>query len=500
VAFDSKARSVMVSANNNSSRRWLFRVAAMALGLLPFVLLEFALRWLGVEASQTALIPSVLFAEEHPLFVLDSEPSQNDRAQYVIPPSRQPFFKPDRFAAKKDPREFRIFCLGGSTVQGNPYSIETSFTTWLELSLQAADASRQWQVINCGGISYASYRLSPILTECLKYEPDLFVLYLGDNEFLEERSYFRGDRPSYIAWLDQLRLVQTARGLYHEHFKNGKSPATEPIRLAAEVDALLDYQGGLAQYHRDDRLHAAVVDHFRLTLDQMLSDARRAGVPVLLVDPVCNLKDCAPFKVELDKTLRARDAAQFQKFLTTAGQSTSAEQSIEDLRAALAIDPRHAGAWYLLGQAYLAINRDAEAREAFLRAKDEDICPLRMIEPMRAIIYQLAKSTEVPVVPVMHLFESKSPHGIPGDELMLDHVHPSITGHQMMADLMLEVMVREGFAQLDENWKAGQQRKYREHLATLDTPYFARGQEHLDGLRKWAQGRVKKLRAVTPAH
>jgi hypothetical protein len=129
-----------------------------------------------------------------------------------------------------------------------------------------------------------------------------------------------------------------------------------------------------------------------------------------------------------------------------------------------------------------------------LRAKDEDICPLRIIEPMRTILYQSAQSAGVSVVPVMQLFETKSPHGIPGDEWLLDHVHPSITGHQMIADLLLDALIERGVVQLAANWKDRQQELYRNHLATLDTPYYARGQEHLDGLRKWAQGRVKKLR------
>ena len=63
--------------------------------------------------------------------------------------------------------------LGGSTVQGRPFSIETAFSTWLELSLTAADPSRIWQVVNCGGVSYASYRLAPIVDESSCYKPDL---------------------------------------------------------------------------------------------------------------------------------------------------------------------------------------------------------------------------------------------------------------------------------------------------------------------------------------
>ena len=46
--------------------------------------------------------------------------------RFEIPPSRQDFFRPDYFDAQKSPSEYRVFCLGESTVQGNPFTIETS--------------------------------------------------------------------------------------------------------------------------------------------------------------------------------------------------------------------------------------------------------------------------------------------------------------------------------------------------------------------------------------
>ena len=51
-------------------------------------------------------------------------------------------------------------------------------------------------MINCGGVSYASYRLGPILDEVLGYEPDLIMLYTGHNEFLEARTYPRLIEPA----------------------------------------------------------------------------------------------------------------------------------------------------------------------------------------------------------------------------------------------------------------------------------------------------------------
>lgn len=478
----------------SSMRRvWLFRFLAIAFGLSPFVAAELVLRAAGAGLPIDSTDPYVEFSAIRPLFVLNEA---QDR--YVISASRQPYFKPDGFAARKSGDEFRIFCLGGSTVQGNPYSLETSFTTWLELSLQAADPSRRWEVVNCGGISYASYRLAPILQECLNYQPDLFVIYTGHNEFLEDRSYGPIKQlPKWLLSLYKLRLVHVARQYWVQMVHRGSEAGQSADRtlLADEVEALLDYRGGLEHYHRDDVWRRGVVEHFRFTLARMVHDAEIAGVPVLLADPVCNLKDCAPFKVEAGPGISSHDESRFEQLLESAhAQGVTTDQAVEQLREAVALDPRHAGAWFVLGQALLQAGQVSEARNAFVRAKDEDVCPLRIIEPLREVLVEISRQSGRPLIPVREHFQDKSPHRIPGDELLLDHVHPSITGHQMIAELILDAMTDLRLVQPIADWRSRQQPLYRAHLATLDTPYYARGKEHLEGLRKWAQGRVSKLR------
>src|SRR3954464_5331092 len=162
----------------------LFRAVAIGLGLLPLVACELTLRALGTGKPTEFNDPFVGFSDIHPLFVLNEQ-----TGHYEIPKSRQSHFQPDGFSAEKSPDEFRIFVLGGSTVQGRPWSIETSFTTWLELNLNASDRAHRYDVVNCGGVSYATYRLIPILQEVLNYQPDLIVFCEGHNEFLEDRSY-----------------------------------------------------------------------------------------------------------------------------------------------------------------------------------------------------------------------------------------------------------------------------------------------------------------------
>ena len=165
-------------------RGLLFRLLAIALGLAPLAASEAVIRVFDIGRPSAHDDPFVGFSSTRPLFELS-----RDGTRYETARTHEKFFQRDGFEAVKPPDEFRIFCLGGSTVQGRPFSIETSFTTWLELSLRAAEPGRRWRVVNCGGVSYATYREALIVDELLRYQPDLFIVCTGHNEFLEDRSY-----------------------------------------------------------------------------------------------------------------------------------------------------------------------------------------------------------------------------------------------------------------------------------------------------------------------
>src|SRR6185369_13892670 len=304
-------------------KRWGFRLAAVTVGLLPLVVCEGAFRLLDWGRPSRFDDPFVGFSAVHPLFV-----HSDDRTRYEIAKGRLTHFRPESFAAVKAANEIRIFVLGGSTVQGRPYSIETSFTTWLELSLQAADPSRKFEVVNCGGVSYATYRLVPILEEVLAYQPDLIVFYEGHNEFLEDRTYERiKHTPSFISWphaqLSRLRTYTLLRAaLVSPPLSKGgpggvtpqtntDSSGTKPT-LAPEVNARLDWRGGMENYHRDETWRHDVIAHFEFNLRRAVTIARNAAVPLVLINPVSNL-DWAPFKVEHKPGMTAGEREAFDK-------------------------------------------------------------------------------------------------------------------------------------------------------------------------------------------
>jgi len=473
-----------------------FRLAAVAVGLAPFLAAELVLRLAGIEPAP-APDPFVTFSRTDPLFVPDTGQSSDTAdsfRRYVTNPEKLTWFRSQSFVMPKPPNTFRIFCLGGSTMQGRPYSVETAFPTWLQLALQTARPATRWEVINCGGVSYASYRLVPILEEVLDYDPDMVILCTGHNEFLEDRSYGRVKHmPRPVAWLHRtcmhLRLYRIA---YAAVQRRSVDTGPERHQLPADVRARLDFENGLERYHHDDAWQAGVVEHFAVALDRMARIARHRDVPILLVSPAANLKDCPPFKSEFAAETTPAERQTIANLLARADRLGWSDPfaRLDLLRRAAAIDNHHAGLCFRLGTCYLRIGRTAEARRWFIRAKDEDICPLRILKPMRQAIHDTARRYDIPLVDAQVLFERATDDGICGSQWLLDHVHPTVEGHQRIAEVLFERMCENGWVDRPIDWDVCKRALWDQHLAGINDAYWLHGAQRLERLRYWT-GRAR---------
>ncbi len=473
-------------------KRFVLVFASMMVGLLPLATTEVVLRCCGIGQVSDSDDPYVGFSGVRPLF----KPNQ-ETGRYETAPERLTFFRPDSFSIEKGHDEFRIFCLGGSTVQGRPYAIETSFTTWLELGLRASDPQRQWEVVNCGGVSYASYRLVPILREVLEYQPDLVIICTGHNEFLEDRTYGPiKQTPHWITWVHtQLARLHTYNALRGAAVRLRRASQEEVFKkrpqLPEEVNALLDYRDGLADYHRDARWHQGTIAHFEYNLHRMVALAHDHHVPVILVNPPYNLKDAPPFKYLHRSGITDDERVRFDTLWEDAKlvDHTLVER-IELLKQAVAIDDQHAGVRFHLGRCYLRQEQFEAAKAELVAAKDEDICPLRILSPMREIVATVARDHRAELVDAQQLFERLTPDGITGERWFLDHVHPTMFGHQELASALFDEMQRLGWVHPTSGWKSRRDADWRQHLNSLDAMFYIRGQQRLEGLRLWTQGRA----------
>lgn len=435
----------------------LLRNLALALASVVVfgLLIEGALALAGFEAEMVEKDPLVGFSSQIPLYVPTGQAGRVHTAD-----NKRAIFNYQRFAVHKSDGAYRVFCMGGSTTYGRPYGDVTSFCGWMRELLPVADPTRSWELLNAGGISYASYRVAALMEELSAYEPDLFIVYTGHNEFLEARTY-----PDLVdastalietrAWLNRTRSYTALKRIVEAATGRSAGELMKRNVLPGEVEAVLDDSVGLQAYHRDDELKAGVLAHLRLNLHRMVDIAAAAGADVIFVTPAANWRDCSPFKVERSKDLSEADQIAFADWLDKAQRRHARrrdERALDAVDAALALDPRHAQAHYLRGQILWDLERWDDARDAFRRALDEDICPLRALSETVETVREVARERGVPLIDWEAYLQARAPHGVLGGESFLDHVHPTIGANRLLALQLIDRMHDSGVVTYSPIW------------------------------------------------
>lgn len=445
----------VAAGKRRKRRRWLswkkkLLFAGVATGLF-FLALEGVLSLVGVQPVVETGDPFVGFSRQVPLM----EMRRNDAGDQILEtaPRKLVWFNHQQFAAEKPANTKRIVCVGGSTTFGRPYADSTSYSGWLRELLPATDSSTRWEVINAGGVSYASYRVAAVMEELAQYDPDLFIVYSVHNEFLERRTYQDLFETSALA-RDLSAAVQKTRtgSLIRKLLRDPKADATDAAEmLPAEVDEMLNHSVGPLDYHADSKWTEKVLMHYELNLERMVSIARNADARIVFVTPASNLRDCSPFKSESSTEVSAEDSANILRLIDQAMAhflDQDYDAVLKASRSALAIDQDYADAHYLAGRALFHLGRFDQAELEFERAIDVDVCPLRAVSPITDIIRRVAKRKQVPVVEFDNLLRDECRrefgHACLGREYFLDHVHPTIDVHRRLAIWILGELQRSG--------------------------------------------------------
>ncbi len=456
----------------------------IACGLF-FGVVELILAAVGVRRMRYDEDPYVGFTSHIPLYV--EKPGTDGEMETA--PNKLTFFNRQHFSRHKPPGTYRIFCVGGSTTFGRPYDDGTSYCGWLREFLRTADGSRSWEVINAGGISYASYRVALLMEELMQYEPDLVIVYTGHNEFLERRTYASViGTPAAVrglgAVLSGTRTFSAVHRLVHAR------SAPKSTDLPGEVDTILDQSVGLDGFKRDEKLRQQVLDHYRYNLERMVDIARSGSADMILVSPASNLRDCAPFKSQHRALLKEAELQQWQTLFDRARAAFDKGEFAPALAAldeAARIDDRYAELHYLRGRTLDRLGRYEEAKGALKRARDEDVCPLRALTPMRTIVDDVAAKREVPLVDFLAIVEDRSAQNIPGENLFLDHVHPTIEGHRILALAVVDELIAEGVVTPAADWNEQAISRVVERVeGRVDTEAHGRALSNLAQVLSWA--------------
>lgn len=429
---------------------------ASASTLFFFLVLELFLMLIGVSTTASNRDPSAGFSQQIPL--LASSTNADGEQILTTAANKESWFNIQSFSKDKPKGTKRVFCVGGSTTFGRPFSDSASYVRWVRELLTEVQPDVQWEVINAGGVSYASYRVAAVMRELAQYEPDLFIVYSAQNEFLERRTYARMFENQ--SWLNDFSAVlqSTRTGSVVQRLSEGiratslaaekKESNTLPKRAAPfpmEVDEMLNHSVGPIQYEKDEEWREEVISEYRINLQDMISIARSADAKIAFVTPISNLRGTSPFKSLFDDNT---DATALTLQLTKARdffRADELDQALAAIRTVVATSPNSADAQYLLGKILFAREEWPEAEQAFERALNEDICSLRAIKPLRDVLRSLTAQADIPLVDAENLLRrlsiEKNGHACFGDDYFLDHVHPTLEIHRALGKWIVNTLI-----------------------------------------------------------
>jgi tetratricopeptide (TPR) repeat protein len=382
-------------------RHRLYLVITLLAPVLLFGLAELALRATGTGALEPLFVP----VEQAPGYL---QPNPQVIQRFFPDPRQAPEVSVDTtwFPAAKAPGTLRIFVQGASSAAGFPYGRWASPAALLQQRLQRAYPDREIEIINTAMAAVTSYALLDFADEIIEQQPDAVVIYAGHNEYLGiggvGSSLVSARSPTLARAVARLRRLH----LYHgfERLVGRLAPAPGPLadrggtlmaRVAAERSIPLGsplYEQGVEQFHGN--------------LSRLVETYSEAGVPVFIGTLASNERDQPPFADT-----------------PPAGGGAAAAETFARARE-------------------LDRQRDhAAAREAYRAARDLDGLRFRAPSEFNNVIRSVAERSGATVVDVEAALAAASSHGIVGEELMLEHVHPNVAGYFELASAFYAPLV-----------------------------------------------------------
>lgn len=344
---------------------------------------------------------------------------------------------------QKSAKDFRIFCLGGSTTRG-------PFPELLHELLKRFNADKTVEVVNLGIDTFNSYQVLDIAKKLPQYDPDLLIIYMGHNEIygplgVASKVALGTSRKviNLILRLREIKIFQLANNVYLKL----RTPSNRLEKEGSPYKMMVN--SSLAPHHS---LREQAIENFRGNLHEIISIAKRHQIPVILGTIVSNVRDWRPFDSEPPPS--SLDVTQWQQLLEN-GKAAFEQNRLEEAeriyQTAIELFPDHAQTHFDLGHVYLAEGYQDKAKRSFTRARDLDILPIRAPSEVNEIIKNVAKETDIILADLETAFQDCDPKSVIGKPMIVEHLHPSNEGYYLIASHLANVIFKEGFLIASKN-------------------------------------------------
>lgn len=380
--------------------RRIFYVVSILIPVVFFLILETGLRYFHYGYDYTQWVNPVKGK-----YVLNPDIAH----KYFHDIQNVPYSNGDIFDEMKKPNAFRIFVLGESSGAGYPFTPTGSFSRYVQERLRMVYPESNIEVINCSMTAINSFALRDMMPGILHEKPDLILIYAGHNEYygalgagsLESFGTSRS-LVNLVVALERLRTFQLVRNLLGSAYAivgGGKQRLTGTLMARMAQNKYI----GL-----NSDVYTKGIEQFEGNMRDILEMANAKNTRVIMSTLVSNLKDQRPF-VSVSENGYPRADSVFRE-----AQASSGRQD-----------------W-------------KRADSLFRYAKDLDALRFRAPSEINRVIVELGRQYSVPIVNLDSAFDALSANHIVGDNLMTDHLHPTLRGYQIMGDFFYRAMESVG--------------------------------------------------------
>jgi len=417
-----------------SRRLWLFRIIAVTvIPALLFLLLEIALRVIGFG------FPTAIAIKDK----INDEPYYYNNPKFAwrfFHPNIARTTEPFVFPANKSQDTYRIFVMGESAAAGTPDGA-FCFGRFLQVMLRRQYPKANFEVITAAMPAINSHVVLEIADDCARYQSDLFIIYLGNNEVVGPY----GAGTVFSTMSSSLSVIRM--GIALKATKLGQL-VTNVLESAGAGNAPKVWRGmGMfleKQVRARDGSLEIVYNHFKRNLQDIRRLACRSGIKIIFCTLPCNLKDSPPFaslhRLNLTDAEKKNWDEIYQRGIECETDGNYAEAVDQYLKAA-GIDDHYADLQFRLGRCYWEMGEYEKARAGYIQARELDTLRFRADELINEILCDVAgnKTADgVYFVDAVKVFEENSPHRTPGEELFYEHVHMNFKGNYLLAGAVFQ--------------------------------------------------------------
>ncbi|HEX3556649.1 MAG TPA: hypothetical protein VIA62_25790 [Thermoanaerobaculia bacterium] len=360
------------------------------------------------------------------------EPREVDGKIVFVRPDPLPLG--DHFAAVKELRPkqaelpLRVALFGESVAAGYLYAPRLTPARVLEAQLRAAGGEDNFEVVDLARTNETLASLAETVRTSLQVNPDVLVIFAGNNWNLLETPEVSPYAPS-VAARRQYAAALREQGI------------AGPVRLAAK------------------RLR----ERAEATLELVALIAGAVQIPVVLVLPEVNLADWETRQppVWLPGEDTARWHALYGETLDGLGRGDFAA-ALDAARAMQKLDGGHCAAtWRLLARSWTGLGDREEARRAALAevhaaayATQAFLGAPQATTAARELLREAARRHGFAAVDLREVFREHTGESLPGRRLFLDYCHLTSEGiHVAMAAVAAEVLNLSGMLEREVGWR-----------------------------------------------